>query len=584
MTQRFLGYKEPIFAAMKISIPYWDSPPSSSGQDSYEPGTEMSASPASTPLRGHPCRTLDELLGQIRDPSAPYKPALERLAIDTASIVCDRRLLHVFETDTKLDNLIHLTFLIDNLDKHKKYIPRPGKPGSDVSDIGVIVVEGNGQLNFSRVCALVTHLLREEGTKHAQGQVMEYSCVWVVRGFNYDHSVSNDGGYSQSGTEEARNATRLISSTIDRAFATGQGKMKDKLVWHHGPVVHFLNYFIAKTTDKIRNALSAVTVMSPVTLNSQSLSIRSNARRNRVAHLETLATYLNRLGIFAVFLDHNAQLLAHSAPNAYLPRWGLHHRALLPPSLYLDHLSHGLDTLVRHAFQLYAHTNRVYGNNIITIIKSQLNPKTAKAYVRTCMNPDSYTEKACRKALSDREMVQSYYLADAPLLPHPTGISALARLWVGPGSEAYGGTLGLDRKPNPYVGIPIEYTLTTEPMTVHIAAPSPFRLWICPAEGDGVNEATVRTQTAWITTVERLRWRNQGQDTGGTQLIWERVKASWAEVAKVVEKALERVAGKTGDEGVEARVKAIRELIGGAGHWAWSMKQEDGERSFFKVV
>ena len=199
-----------------------------------------------------------------------HKTAFQTMSSSVLEKLCDPDALHVWETDSDIDNLLQLTSVIAKLcDLGVR----------DVNDAGtasmVIITEvKDGRDNFARVCALVRYLVGIEGKKHLDGDVCAYGGFIVVKG--WDNARRADGGASE--------VVRRINISLEKGLKVSRGK---EIVWHHGPAVHSLLHWINNTTSTLRSSLSALSITGSLNLTSR-IGPSPAGRANTLPDLERL--------------------------------------------------------------------------------------------------------------------------------------------------------------------------------------------------------------------------------------------------------------------------------------------------------
>ncbi|KAF2203688.1 hypothetical protein GQ43DRAFT_498375 [Delitschia confertaspora ATCC 74209] len=499
------------------------------------------------PFKGPWIKSLDAFVDSIRKIPLKFKASLEEILDESSKIICDRNYIHLWETDADLDSLLHIAYLIDQTQTTSRYIPQIGANGKSVSDCNILIAqEETGRDNFKRICELVEHITQKSGNPHSDGHVMAYEPIVVVRGFNYTNKCPIDGTYIGSTLKDAEAVVTRINSAL---LILGSMLQKDKIVWHHGPVVKFLNFYLKHTAPQFRNAFVAVTITSLMEFGLKSISISEKGKKNRSCDLEQLSETLNTLKIFAVFIDTSSQLLNNQYLNSYVYWWGYYHQALLPSTIYLNHIASGMDHIVMHCFRLLGAAEKKSASAILEALKKHIPYRTARSFVKECIKPENYTRDLCLSAGSASALDTAFYLADAPLLPlHGPGIQSFARLTVGTGAG----------KEQHYIPTPAEIDFTT--LKLRAASPSPFRVWV-PKQGETDKKALARTQDLFTKVIGHLLYKHVVKEME----VHPRVKDAWEAVRGACLWALDRCMGKMPGE-VEVKVKEMRGKLEG-GVW-----------------
>lgn len=499
-------------------------------------------------------KDLDAFKKSVQSMPDQYKASFASASKDALEKLCDPDILHVWESDSDIDHLLQLTSVIAklcNLGTRKEKGANP-KDGSMI----IIAEEKPGRNNFARICQLVEHLTEANGKKHLEGTVAAFGTIVVVKGFN--NAVRSEG-------RDAEQVVKRINTSIERVFKMSSSSLtKKKLVWHHGPTVHSLLHFINTTTSQIRSAISAISITGALDLTA-SVKPSAQGRSNTLSDLTTLETYAKKLDVPVAFLDPASQLITFTYLATYMYYFAYYIHVFLPPSLALTHLHKAQDELVTFAFQLLGASKGRYRDKVVAQVKEKLDPRTAKAWARTCVDPDSYTKEKCRAAGIEDKIHHAVQLADGPFaLLSPggaRGLSAFARLSVGPACTASDSSTY-------HVAAPVSISFSS----ARIRPSYPTHTFILhPSSSQDLEKVTHRVQGLMMAVLERVR-----QEKGNPEL-GAREKDMWVAVTKSCNWAFERAGGKM-PKGVEAKVKFVKEKLG-MGTWGYAVgasAKEDG--------
>lgn len=280
-----------------------------------------------------PVKDLTSFKKLIETIPEKYKSSFAGASRVALEKVCDPNGLHVWETDSDLDDLLQLTFVIGKL-LHLGESKQEKKKGKDRAMI-IIAEEKKGRRNFARLCRLVSYLSNTSGSKYLEGTVCVVGKILIVRG--WDNSVLE-------GQHEAlEKAVKRITMAIERGLKMHSGTKK--IVWHQGAVIRFLNHWINSTTSALRNTLHAITVTGALELTSF-IGPSTLGRANRVEDLMRLEKYAMCLGIPVVFLDASSQLLTLTL-GAYMYYFAYYIHTFFSNGLREPHLHKGLDSTLR---------------------------------------------------------------------------------------------------------------------------------------------------------------------------------------------------------------------------------------------
>ncbi|KAF2121264.1 hypothetical protein BDV96DRAFT_483686 [Lophiotrema nucula] len=521
------------------------------------------------PFNGPVCRDLDAFKKSMASIPTEHKGAFDGATKESAQAVCDPAALHVWETDSDLDNLLQLTQVIIKVKSTTTDVAQQAGAAKKMPMGMVIVTEVSpGRDNFTRICDLVEHLTKGDGKGHLGGKVMAFGPICVVKSVNNSLAPDVSGKYTGGAQLEAEAAVKRISVTIERAFKMSSAGSPSngasrKLVWHHGPVIHFLLHFISNTSTALRNSLTAVTIHSAIAFNS-GIKPTTYGRQNKPQDMDRLEKYMKRLDIFAVFLDCGSQLISYDNPAVYVYYFAWYAHLLLPASVLRAHLHLGQDQLTTFAFQLRCACDKRYGASAVKLVREKLNGKTARKWANRCINADTFTKEKCRAAANDYEIHNAVKVADAPFalfrksLPLDSeegSFPAFSQLFIGPAA----GALATEN----YVCAPVSMNLRAGQFKA--SSSSPFRLYI-PKEGEDTSKVTARIQGTFMAVIECLR-----KATGGDPALGEEEQKMWSDVKKAAVWALDGC-GLRLPKGVSEKVRHVEDRLG-SGMWTWLLGQ-----------
>lgn len=542
-------------------------------------------SPTTSSFSGPWCKALSDLHTSIKSMPEKYKADFNKLSDESLAAVCNPSHLHVWETDSDIDNLLQLTQTIVKI----RTLAGASQPQSQGKNAGpgmlilTEVKEKEGRDNFARVCGLVKHLTGIDGRKHLDGGVSAFGGIVVVRGVDNRHTpaASKDGktAYGDETRSEMNKAVRRVNVAIERIFKLDvfASEFNKKLVWHHGPVIHFLLHWINTTSPYLRSSLTGITIHSALSFTSSNgVQPSPLGRLNTLPALATLEEYTRTLGISAVFLDTAAQLVTFEYLTTYMYFFGYYINTLLPAPLTRIHLHSAQDRLVAFAFRLWGACNSKYGADVVKTVQANLDHGKARAWASACVSAASYTKDACQAAALDPEIHHAVQLADSPFetfgAGNGAGLSAFARLMVGPGAAS----------PSQYsVAAPLEISFAgasmaqfraCSPSSLRLLLPSPS-LPIAPSHTPAnvtpspaqaqLETITARIQGTMMGVLERVR-----QDKGMPR-IEDEERGMWKEVVKACGVALDGCKGRL-PKGVDEKVGFVREKLA-RGTWGYAL-------------
>jgi hypothetical protein len=498
-------------------------------------------------FNGPSSQDLGALKKAVQSMPDNYKPAFSSTSKDVLDKVCDPDVLHIWESDSDIDNLLQLTSVtarMCNLGTRKK-------KGANASDGSMVIIaeENSKRNNFSRICQLVEYLTCANGKKHLEGTVVAFGTIVVVRGWN--NSVRSDNAV------KAMNSTvKRINTAIERVLRMGDFSSGEKIVWHHGPVLHFLLYWINNTSSTIRSYLTAITVTGSLDL-TESIRPSKSGRVNTLPDVTNLESYARRLNIPVLFLDSASELIESPHFPTYMYYYGYYINTFLPPSLSRPHFHQAHDELVTFAFQIYGAYHSTYTSSIVALVKDHLDASHARSWANKCIHPRSYDKSSCRHAAREDAIYRIAQLADGPFAPFTPGIPAFARLAVGPaarGSHEF------------HVAAPV--AIDFKAAHLRPCLPATFHVLI-PAAAQDAEKITNRIQGLMMAVLECVRQEKGNPVLTAEQAgMWRAVKKSWAW-------ALEASKGKMPKD-VEEHVKFAREKLV-RGTWGNALGEEKGQ-------
>jgi hypothetical protein len=497
-----------------------------------------------TAFNGPWSQDLDALKKAVQSMPDQYKSSFASASKDTLEKVCDPDVLHIWESDSDIDNLLQLTSLIAklcNLGTRKTQ-------GANASDGSMVIIaeEKSGRNNFARICQLVEYLTGADGKKHLDGAVVAFSSIVVVRGWNNSVRV-------EKGRQEAGKTVKRLNTVLERVFKMSSFTAR-KLVWHHGPVIHFLLHWINTTTSPLRSNLAAITITGSLDLGT-SVAPSIPGRANTLEDLKCLETYATKLDIPVVFLDSTSLGLTYQHLNTYMYYYAYYIRTFLPPSVLRPHLHAAQDSLVTFAFRLLGASKSKYQGDVVKKVKATLDPSIARKWARTCVSEASYEKNKCRNAGSEDGIHGMVQLADAPFLrfnhDKRNALPAFARLAVGPAAAA---------SQSSYDAAPVSIDFAKS--CIKPAHPTPFYVAMPSKDADDTDKITAHIQGLMMAVLERVRQEHATPPTFSENEI-----AMWNETRKAVEYALKK-SGEGVPKKVGERVQYVREKMG-RGTWGY---------------
>ncbi|ORY03586.1 hypothetical protein BCR34DRAFT_634977 [Clohesyomyces aquaticus] len=512
-------------------------------------------------------KTLEGLRTTIESVPSAHTAAFEKLSAETLNAINNPAYLHVWEVDGDVDSLLHLEYVIVMLRALTTYVPQKDEPAKYVPAGMVIIVsesEISGRDTFSRVCDTVKHIMQDSGTAQLNGFVKCFSNIAIVRGVNNSKLPTpapelryTDKAAAKQASDAVQRITLTIFKILEKGFYTGDRR---KIVWHHGPVVHFLLYFVDHTTPPIRNALAGITVHSLFTFTKSStespdpcipitgpLFATSLGQRNTLTHLSTLSTYTTRLHITTTFLTTSALLTPFSL-NTYIPYWAHSALVLLPRSVWLPHFHSTLDELVLFSYRLWGGKTGVFGKEVVAIVQAKLREKVAGRWARRCIQQQEYGKEKCKAEVvaGEGEVYRIVNAVDGPIQPFgdgngeaEAGLPAWSRLSVGP--------VGMSK--SAYIAAPVAIDFGHRAMRV--SSTSPFRVLLPRDETPETVRRRIGEAFGGLVSLAR----GQGGGNGRVGVKREDVEC-WKEVVGACEWALAG-GGRRGKD-IEERVGFVR--------------------------
>lgn len=534
---------------------------------------------------------------------AQYHAAFSDISDTSRAIISNKSYLHIWESDSDLDSLLQLTQVIVKIRNMSTYVPQPtGPPKSVPAGMIILVEQASDRDNFGRVCELVKHLTEHEGRAHLNGGVMSFGGIKVVRGVDNSHAPSlqpsSSHTYSSPEAEtNARKAVERINKAISRIFESGAyAKESKKMIWHHGPALHFLNFWINNTTHDLRSKLAGITIHSLLRITSSHMTLsgcpcqsQTNGKTvgvyNQKQDLLRLQFYCTKLDIPAVLLDSHSQGIVHPHLATYMYFYPYYIHTFLPASILKPHYHLALDHLVAYSFRLHnAAVTRSFSSaakGVVKQVQQRLPASKAKAWAKQCIHEASYADKKhCQDMARDDEVYTASQLADAPYRTFSTpaagatGLKAFSRLTMGPAADGIAGH---------YACVPVVLETDDAGDRVRMKAgnPTPFRLYLptpatpsstsSPSSDEEVERITQRIRGLMVAVLELVR---QGKGTRGTPTLGKEDGEVWREVVKTCCWALEECKGKL-PGGVEEKVAFVIKALR-SGMWTWCLGLADG--------
>ncbi|KAF2274251.1 uncharacterized protein EI97DRAFT_435348 [Westerdykella ornata] len=551
-------------------------------------------------------RGLDDFIKSLGQMPAQHHAAFSDISDTSRAIICNKSYLHIWETDSDIDSLLQLTQVIVKIRNMSTYVPQPtGPPKSVPAGMLILVEHVPSRDNFGRVCELVKHLTEQEGRAHLNGGVMSFGGIKVVRGVDNSQTPSLQQSSSHTyGSQEAetnaRKAVERINKAITRILDSGAYSTDTKkLIWHHGPALHFLNFWINNTSHDLRSKLAGITVHSVLQVSASSITLsgcpsqnmsngKNHGVHNQKQDLLRLQNYCTKLDIPAVLLDIRSQRIVHPHLATYMYFYPYYIHTFLPASLLTPHYHLALDHLATYSFRLHnAAVTRKFGSNtakdVVRDVQQRLPASKARAWAKRCIQETSYADKKqCQDMARDDEIYTAVQLADAPYKTFSpsnhttgaTGLKAFSRLTMGPAADGIAGH---------YACVPmvLEVDETGEKVRMKSGYPGPFRLYLptpsspsssaSSSSDEEIERVTERIRGVMVAVLELVR---QGKGTAGTPTLSKEDGEVWREVAKTCCWALEECKGKL-PRGVEEKIAFVIKALKG-GMWTWCLGLAEG--------
>ncbi|KAH7393006.1 hypothetical protein BKA66DRAFT_557711 [Pyrenochaeta sp. MPI-SDFR-AT-0127] len=494
---------------------------------------------------------LDSFKTSLQSTPEKYKCSFLNASKATLEKICDPDVLHIWDSDTDIDNLLQLTSIIAKLCDLGGNKEKGANANGD--SMLIIAEEKSGRDNFGRICQLVEYLTGTDGKKHIEGTVVAFGKIVVVRGWQNARHPAGTGN-----REAAEKVVKRINISIERVLQmSGMKSGKRKIVWHHSPVIHFLLHWINNTTSTLRSKISAITITGSLDL-TDNIAPSNAGRANTVPDLQLLESYAKRMDVPVVFLDSPSQLITFEHLGNYMCFYAYYINTLLPSSLSRPHLHKAQDELVTFAFRLRAASENKYGSEAVKAVHKHLDASKAKYWARMCVNKESYEKAKCRAAGRDEAIHDAVLLADCPfaLFNHGNRVLAFARLAVGP---AAAGSVDC------YTAAPVQINFHKGQMRP--LNPAVFHILI-PAKSQDLEKVTNRIQGLMMAVLERVR-----REKGNPQL-GDAERGMWKAVVKACSWAMNESAGKM-PKGVDDKIKFVKEKLR-EGTWGYALGAPTG--------
>ncbi|KAH9882893.1 hypothetical protein J1614_000259 [Plenodomus biglobosus] len=485
---------------------------------------------------------LESFKKSVQSTPDQYKSSITSASTVTLEKICDPDVLHVWETDSDVDNLLQLTSVIAKL--CDLGVRKEKGAQSQDGNMLILVEEKQSRNNYARICQLVEYLTGANGKKRLEGTVVAFGKIVIVRG--WDNTIL-------SGQQEALDRTiERVNTALERVLQLGNfvGNKK-KIVWHHGPVLHFLLSWLTGTTPTLRSCLAGITI-------TEAFDLTNSITRSRVGHtntlpaLECLERFANKLSIPVVFLDASSQSITGDYLATYMYFHAYYIHTFLPSSLSRPHLHKAQDELVTFAFRLRAASEGRYGSDVVYQVQKHLDASTARHWALDCINKESYTKDRCRAAGREEAIHHAVNLADTPFarfnFPRSSsitksgigkGIPAFARLAIGPASRS---------SHTHSLAVPVSISFKTR--KIRPSNPSCLHILI-PLPGQDTEKVSARVQGLMMAVLERVRQEH------GNPVLSKKERDMWKDVVKACAWALEGCGHKC-PSGVEEKMVYVR--------------------------
>ncbi|KAF2734874.1 hypothetical protein EJ04DRAFT_601998 [Polyplosphaeria fusca] len=493
---------------------------------------------ASEPISGPWCKDFESLKKSIVTMPEKYKDTFDYASGLSLAAVCEPSALHIYEMDSDLDSLLLLTQVVLRVRASNTYVPQVNKAGIVVPNGMIVLVEKKaGTDDFARIYQQMEYLTQEQGHLHLSDTYCSFGAIAIVKGIDNTKAPNKDGKYPAAAADEVDSAVQrlkiAITRTIEKSTA-GLERIKN-IIWHHGPVIHFLNHFIAHTDASIRNRFKAITIHNCLDFTKGILPSTLSNKLNKIQDFNRLESYLKRLSITATFLDSKTQGIHHDGLSIYIFYYAFYINTLLAPTLTHAHHLLVLDSLLLFSYRLHGAAHRLPPSTITSNLRSHL-PTHHLTWAHRSTNPSNYTKPLCQSAGTDAQIHHATALSHAPFAPLrptlPSTFPALSRLFIGPAAALVAAEY--------YLSIPL--ALDWRGMQIRVDSRSVWRLHVphpafavaSAAHPDAPNSEgniTERVRGTFGGVIEALRGqRGEPGVPGSWKGVWEDVRAAcgWA--------------------------------------------------------
>jgi hypothetical protein len=485
-------------------------------------------------FNGPVCKTLLEFMKNVQDIPSQHKQAFETVSKNTIGIICEVDALHIWESDSDMDNLLQLTQVIVKLRNLSSAMMADGKTGKNPAMI-IIAEEKKDRNNYGRIVELVKYLTGNDGKEHLNNTVTAFNSIVVVRGVDSDETA----------------AVKRINIAIERTFQMVRPSSK-KLIWHHGPFISLLLTWINTTKPELRANLHGITVTAALDLFT-GVKPSPLGTSNKVADLQRLEDYAKKLKIPVLLLDPGCGLIAWDNLARYMYYWVYYINTFFPATLLQPHLYKALDELVTFSFRIRGASEGKYGNDVVRMVQAHLDASTARRWARTCVAASSYTKDLCRAAGTDIPLQHAFQLSDCPfaLFTQNPGynLPAFSRIPICPSNA----TVTTNPTHQYYVAAPTSFSFSTS--SFRPSTHSPFRI-LLPKAGQTVDLVTERIQGIMMAVLTSVMKDRAPPRFGDVE------RAAWDEVGTACCWALEGCKGRC-PKGVEGKIKYVVEQLRG---------------------
>ncbi|OCL11318.1 hypothetical protein AOQ84DRAFT_437783 [Glonium stellatum] len=423
--------------------------------------------------------------------------------------------LHVYQTYSDIDYLLQTAILIYQLHSLYTYVPQKNSLGRKVP-AGAVIIADDFERCFEKVILLMKHITGEDGEAHCKGNILVFDTIAIVRGTDPTMLPGPDGMYSQEETHENAMAAmhRVVTSIENVSKITG----KKYIVWHHGPYIHFLNFFFKTVRPAMRQRFVAITVMAAVKSNDEGVSHRISQSINTTDCWERLYRYGTAMRIPVVLLDNSAQMIEAPHLTRTFPRFGDAFIMLFPYDIWYPHVASQMDVICMYMFRLAAAIAGKSGVDCVERIKSSLNQGLAKQWARGSINPIYFSPEACEMQNCLWSMKRIRWLVDLPIRQKAEALDPMCRVEVGPG-----------RPTNDIESVRVELDFANK--TASISSSSP--LYLLKARHLNRDEASLRLQGFFQEYV--VRCINSPPDGGNRlgEIMPIKIAEAWMDLRKV---------------------------------------------------